>query len=475
MEKEALHVEYLTKYYETLCALDNVSFSLYQGEILGLTGLNGSGKTTLAKILSGNLQPDSGTIWVNGTCVVIPSSNAARDLGIYYIGQRSDLVPNLSIAENLTVLSDHSSRHLFFNQKADFCKSRLFLEEVGITLSVSEKCNALSLVQQHMLQVAKGLLLGCRVLIVDNVTNAYSSCEQDAFFSLLRRVQSMGCSVLFISQNPNQLFRISNRILVLRRGYYAGKLFPDEYSREKLMSMFVGHAYSELFSRRAFAADIEVLRVMHLSTDHYHDLNFSLHKSEILGISDVTSSDRFSLFNLFTGREPLHAGEISIFGKDIGPLTPQNLLNHRIGFIAPMSTGTSLFSNLTVAENAYLLQLRRLSNRFGFIRPSMERYAIQELHARNLFPDWSLNTKVKDLRINREHEIMLLLERWQQISPHVLFLCDIFLDLDPLAKKRLWRQLTEIAFRGTAIILVSSDFSEMFTLCDRIIELGNGS
>nr|WP_326183722.1 ATP-binding cassette domain-containing protein [uncultured Oscillibacter sp.] len=474
MKKEVLRVEHLTKYYEALCALDDFTFSLYQGEILGLAGLNGSGKTTLANILSGNRQPDSGTIWINGAIVSISSSNVARDLGIYYVGQRSDLVPNLSIAENLSVLSSHNSRQLFFNWKSDCAKTRRFLEEMGMPFSVTDKCSALSQVQQHMLQIAKGLFLGCRVLIVDNVTNAYSPCDQEVFFDLLRRVQKLGCSVLFISQNPQQLFRVSDRVLVLRRGYYAGQLFPGEYRREKLMSMLVGHTYSERSSRHVSAADTEVLRVTHLSTSHYHDLNFVLHKREILGISDVTSSDRFALFNLFTGREPLQAGDISIHGQNIGPLTPQNLLKHRVGFIAPMSTGTALFSNLTVAENISLLQLGRLSNRFGVLRPHMERYAMQELQEQQLFPDWSLNTKVKDLRIDPEHEIMILLERWRQIAPHVLLLCDIFLDLDPIVKKRVWNRLVEIALCGTAIILASSGFSDMLTHCDRIIELENG-
>ncbi len=240
------------------------------------------------------------------------------------------------------------------------------------------------------------------------------------------------------------------------------------------MSMLVGHVYSELFSRRAVAADVEVLEVRHLCTNHYHNLNFSLHKGEILGISDVTSSDRFGMLNLFTGRERLYSGEILLCGEKIAPLTPGNLLKHRMGFVVPLSAGTTLFPNLTVAENTYLLQLGKMSNPFGVLRPSMERFVMQELQDQRLFPSWSLNTKVKDIRMDREYEIMILLERWKRVAPHVLLLCDIFLDLDPVVKKRLWRELAEIAFRGAAIILFSSDFSEMFTLCDRLIELENG-
>ena len=149
-------------------------------------------------------------------------------------------------------------------------------------------------------------------------------------------------------------------------------------------------------------------------------------------------------------------------------------MKHRMGFVVPLSAGTTLFPNLTVAENTYLLQLGKMSNPFGVLRPSMERFVMQELQDQRLFPSWSLNTKVKDIRMDREYEIMILLERWKRVAPHVLLLCDIFLDLDPVVKKRLWRELAEIAFRGAAIILFSSDFSEMFTLCDRLIELENG-
>ena len=473
MKKELLRVEHLTKLHDNIHSLNDLSFSLYEGEIMGLTGLNRSGKTTLADILTGILYQYAGTIWIDEESVSISSPNTARELGIYCIRQNPDLVPNLSIAENLSLLSCRS-QGFFTNRKADLCKVQSLLQEMGLPFSAETKCGILTLTQQRLLQMAKSVFIGCRILIVDNITNAYSSYEQQDFFSTLQLIRKQGCGIIFISQDPEQLFSFCDRILVLRKGYYAGKLFPADYNKELLMSLLVGYTYQELFSRYSSAIGEEIFRIECLCTKSLHNFSLSLHQGEILGISDISNSNLQDLLRLFIGDEPIISGTISLAGQPIRQFSPQNLLRHRIGVVSMSPIRSDLFPNLTIAENANLLLLSRLTNYLGILRPQLERYSSHELLERLPFSEKNLHSTVQDLRVSREHEVMILLERWQKIRPHVLFLMDIFCDLDMVARKHLRFKLAELSCQGTAIVLLSADFSELLLLCDRIITLENG-
>lgn len=280
MKKELLQVDHLTKYHDKIPSLDDLSFSLYEGEILGLTGLNRSGKTTLAEILNGIQHQDSGTIWLGDVCASISSPNMARELGIYSIGQSLDLVPNLSIAENLTILSNQK-QGFWANRKADILRIGALLDEFGIAFSPEIKCGRLTLIQQRLIQIVKGIFIGCNILIIDNITDAYSASEKQEFFSLLRFVRDRGCGIIFISQNVEQLFSVCDRILVLRKGYCAGKLFPGDYQKEKLMNLLVGHAFHDLPSHYPAVIGEEVFRVEHLRTKGLHDFSLSLRRGEL--------------------------------------------------------------------------------------------------------------------------------------------------------------------------------------------------
>lgn len=473
MKKELLRVEHLTKLYERVYSLDDLSFCLYEGEIIGITGLNRSGKTTLANILNGVFRQDAGTIWIDEKKVSISSPNSARSLGIYCIGQNPDLIQNLSIAENLSLFSQ-GSRKVFVNHKADLCKAQEVLNDMGLPLSAETKCFNLTLTEQRLLQIVKGFFIGCHILIIDNITNSYSVSEQQDIFSMLRLLRKRGCGVIFISQDSEQLFSICDRVLVLRKGYYAGKLYPEDYCKERLMNLLIGHPNHDLFSHDSSAIGEEIFRIERLCTRNLHNLSLSLHRSEILGISDIGSSNLQDLFWILTGDEPIESGSIFLGGQLIRQFSPENMLQNRIGFVFVSPARSDLFPNLTVAENINLLLLNRLSNSLGFLRPSLESYSSHELLESLPFPEKTLNTKVKDLRISREHEVMILLERWQKIYPHVLFLIDIFCELDVLARKHLRSKLAEISCQGTAIILVSADFAELMKFCDRMITLENG-
>ena len=285
MKKELLRVEHLTKLYEKIHILDDLSFCLYEGEIMGITGLNRSGKTTLANILNGVLRQDAGAIWINEKKAAISSPNSARSLGIYCIGQNPDLIPNLSIAENLSLFSKGSLK-LFVNHKADLCKAQEVLYDMGLSLSAETKCFNLTLTQRRLLQIVKGVFIGCRILIIDNITNSYSVSEQQDIFSMLRLIRQRGCGVIFISQDSEQLFSICDRVLVLRKGYYAGKLYPEDYCKERLVNLLVGYPNHDLLSHNSSAIGEEIFRIEGLCTKNLHNLSLSLHRGEILGISD---------------------------------------------------------------------------------------------------------------------------------------------------------------------------------------------
>lgn len=471
MKKEILRVEHLTKTFTGIRILDNLSFSLYESEILGLTGLNHSGKTTLANILNGASRPNDGTIWFHGKKVIIPSTKAARSLGIYCIGRQADLILDQTVSENLSLLPEQSINGIFINKKENLVKTQRLLHKMGLCIDAKVRCGSLSPAQQHFVQIAKGVLFHSRIIVIDGITSSYSAPELEAFFSLLRRVQEQNISVIFITQKYAQLFPISSRILVLRKGYAAGTVFPEDYTAEALSALMSGQPHTTSFSHRPFRSKEEVFRIEHVYTPSLHDINLSLAKGEILGINAMNDSDTPSIMRIFTNDEPVLSGSVFLHGKELKNLSPNKLAENRIGVISFSLMRFNLFPNLTVLENLNLLRLKRLKNAAGFISSRIERYTALEFSDTLSFPEKHLYTKVRDLRLSPEQEIMILLERWRSVSPHVLLLSGISRDLDAVSLEQIWSKLESLSAHGTAIILFSTDFSELLPLCDRVISI----
>lgn len=471
MKNELLRVEHLDKIHNGVQILDDLSFSLYEGEILGLTGLNHSGKTTLANILNGICTPDCGTIWVNGEKVQIFSTKSARNLGIYGIGQEPDLIPDQTVSENLALCLGKSPKSFIIHKKENLLNAQGILHKMELSINARTKCRSLTDAQQHLIQIVKGFLFQSRVLIIDNVTSLYSEKELAVFFDLLHLVQKKRVAIIFISQKTHQLFSVSTRILVMRKGTIAGTLFPEEYTAKTLSALMTGQPQPALFLCRPAHEKKEVFRIEHLYTSSLSNINFSLEKGEILGVNASVSSDTPSLMRVFTNRERPLSGSIFIEGRKLKKLTPREFAANRIGVIPFSLMRPNLFLNLTVLENLNLLQLKRLRNAIGLVSSRIERYTVQEFSKNLSLSEQQLYSKVRDLQLSPEQEIAILLERWRCVSPRVLLLSGISRDLDAIALRRIWSRLEHFSFQHTSIILLSTDSSDLLTQCDRVITL----
>ena len=469
MKKEVLRFEHITKMFDSLHGLKSLSFCLFEGEILGVAGMNSAGKSTLANLIAGTRVPESGAMYLRGNLVNIFSAKAARALGIYHIGPTPDLVPALSIAENLSLFSNH----FFIRRKREAAEISTLLNDMHLPFQPDTICQSLTLPQQHLVQIAKGVANDCQIIMIDDVTNAYSPNELAVFISTLQLVVKRSISVILISQLYEQLFSACDRILLLRDGQYAGQMFHEDYQREKFLSLLTGHAYQELISpRRTLIGDV-VFCAESLVSNSLHNLTFSVRQGEILGITDITHSNSMALPEVLTGKEFLLSGSISICGKKLTALTAQNLVAHDIGIITSRTPYYGLFPNMGLTENLTTLMMPKLS-RFGFLRPNLYAYVKKEFFkSQEGLPDPT--GFPSDFSLTPKENVLIVLEQWRVAGVKVLFLADLTQDLDIVARKAVWQRIEEIAHMGISVVLLSSDFTELTHITDRFIILENGS
>ena len=471
MSEPAVRFEKITRRFPGVQALSDVSLEIAAGSCHALCGENGAGKSTLGKILAGIHTPDSGRLFVHGREVHFTSPRDALAAGVGMVHQELAFCENLSVAENLC-LGALPARAGLLDRQAMADRATAMLAEIGTTLDVGRAVGSLTIAQQQMVQIAMAVSGGARIIIFDEPTSSLSQVEADRLYELIGRLTARGVACIYVSHRMPEVFRLCDTVSVLRDSQHVGTRPIAELSEHELVQMMIGRPLAEYVSPPNAVPGDEVLRVSGLSSPgKFEDVSFSLRSGEVLGIAGLVGAGRSELAQALFGLDRVSRGEISLRGQRVRVDTPAEAISLGIGLVPEDRKRQGLVPQQSALHNLSLAILRRLS-RLGWLRRREERSVAQEFFDRLRVRAASLDAVVAGLSGGNQQKIVLA--RWLAARANVLILDEPTRGVDVGAKAEIHALIGELAARGSAILLISSELPEILTLATRIIVLRAG-
>ena len=466
----------ITKRFGSVTVLDAVSFDLAAGEVHALFGANGAGKSTLSKVIAGHLQPNAGTMLLDGRACSFRSPRDALEAGLAMVMQETSLAPDLSVLENIFLPLYGRRGH--FRSKALRQQAHDVLEQLGVAnaIEVDGRTGDLSAAHRQLVEIARALALKARVIIFDEPTTALSPSEVANLFVVMDRLRSDGCAMIFVSHRLEEIFAITDRVTVLRDGKVAaGGLKTAGLSQTELVRLMIGRDLESAPPRRAHsdeAADAVVLEVERLAAPPLlKDVSFRLHQGEILGLGGLVGAGRSETLEAIFGLRAVHGGTMSLFGQAHRPRRPLDAIRSGLGYVAEDRRAQSILPDLSVRENLMIAAL-------SVQRSALVRYGAAREHAAALAGKLDLPAHRLDdesmLSFSGGMQQKILIMRWLLLEPSVLLLDEPTKGIDIGARSAIYTLLREIAAAGVAVLIVSSDFQELIALCDRIVPVSDG-
>jgi L-arabinose transport system ATP-binding protein len=462
----------LRKAFGGVQALRGVDVEARAGEVLALVGENGAGKSTLLKILSGAYTPDSGELTIDGRPVRFASPRAAHAAGVRVIYQEPEIVPHVSVAENIYVGALPNRRHTFSSRTVEE-RARADLARYGFThaLSPGTLGEHLSPAQRQLVEIMRALIADVRVIAFDEPTSSLSDTEVEALFTLIRRLRDEGVAVLYVSHRLPEIFAIADRVTVLRDGAVVGTRATRQTDTDELVSMMVGRDLTGMYSRKAHPHGDVVLSVRGLSSDRVHDVSFEVHAGEVLGIAGLVGAGRSELAHAIVGNDPRTAGDIAVGGKAARIRSPRDAIRAGIGFVPEERKAQALLMERSVRDNTTLAVLPRIS-RMHVVRRGEERRIAREFARRLNVRTPSVEHVVANLSGGNQQKVVLA--RWLASRPKVLILDEPTRGVDVGAKAEIYDAIDDLAADGLAIIVISSELPEILALSDRVLVMQAG-
>lgn len=465
----------LYKRYGAIQALTDVNLTLYAGQTQAIVGSNGAGKSTLVKILTGVVAPDSGSVLINGSAMPLGDPRAALSAGIACIYQHPNLIPELSVMDNI-VIGHHPTRALgFLDRKAQRKIVRDLLEKHDLRLDLNAPVGTLSSVQQKEVEIAKALSLDASVILMDEPTAALSHTEVEKLFRSIQQFCQQGVAVLYISHILDEIFSVAQQVTVLRDGQVKVSAPIQEMTKAKLVEAMLGR---ELISVVEQASPHEtsnrpvVLECRGLNKKHvFYDINFKLHAGEILCITGLIGAKRTELMRAIFGVDPADSGEIWVWEKPVKIRHPLDAIRLGMGFVPEDRHRDGLFLDLSIAVNTITASLNLVTRARLLLPRVIQRLVRGQIEKMEIAPPVA-SYRVKNLSGGNQQKVQL--GRWLVGSTKILILDEPTIGIDVGTKATIYRMLRELASQDTAVIVVSSDLEEVLTVADRILVMVNG-
>ena len=467
------------KSFPGVVALDGVSLAVSPGAVHAVVGENGAGKSTLMKILSGVYQPDAGEVLVDGKPVKFENPREAERAGIAIIYQELNLIPALSVAENV-FLGRETTRFCFVNRRKLESKTDELLERLGHRLDPRRTVGTLKVSDQQVVEIAKALSLNARVLIMDEPTTALAADDTERLFDIIRTLTAHRAAVVYISHKMDELFRIADEFTVLRDGKLVRHRAAKETAPADLVRMMVGREITYERSDGTKRNGTELLRVERLSSRHVDatgrrklsDISFRLRAGEVLGVAGLMGAGRTELLeSLFGVHKTTADSRVTLEGRPLAIGDPRAAIKAGLAFVSEDRKEQGLLLDMSVQRNITLARLANFT-RFGFIRPTREEKAATEYVARLGIKTPSTSQATVNLSGGNQQKVVLA--KWLLTAPRVLLLDEPTKGIDVKGKTEIYRLIEELAASGLGIILVSSELPELLALSDRIIVMREG-
>lgn len=469
-----LKLKGISKNFPGVRALHNVHLEIRRGEVHALLGENGAGKSTLMKILSGAYMRDAGEIFWEGRKVEIHNPKEAQELGIGIIYQEFNLVPQLSISENVWIGREHfRNRPLHLIDWPEMHgRTQALLDELRLPLDPRRPVEGLGVAHQQMVEIAKALSLDAKLLIMDEPTSALSESEINQLFTLIRRLKERGVSVVFISHHLDEVFEICARGTILRDGEYIKTVDLAHTTEEELIQLMVGRSLDQQYPKVAAQRGSEALRVEGLSrAGVLHDISFCAYGGEILGIAGLVGAGRTELMRAVFGADKVDHGQVFILGKPVKISSPQSAIKHGLGLLPEDRKQQGLILILSVLQNISLASLDRLKSR-GLLRLKDEKMQANSFIEKLRILTPGINQQVQFLSGGNQQKVVLA--KWLASQSKVLIFDEPTRGIDVGAKVEVYHLMNTLVENGVAVIMVSSEMPELLGMSDRILVMHEG-
>ena len=467
-----LEMQHISKRFGGIQALDDVSVQVSPGEIHALVGENGAGKSTLIKILSGAYTRDSGTICIDGEEVSISSPLAAKNLGVSVIYQEFMLAPDLTVAENIFIDRLAGDKKLIRWKKLRE-DAKEILKELGFeNIAVTEKVGRLSVAHQQIVEICKCLTRNAKILILDEPTAVLTVTEISRLFRLVRLLKEKGVSIIFVSHHMNEIFELCDSYTVLKDGKFVKRGMVQDTTTEGLIQSMIGRELSQMFPQRNARIGDVVLKVEGLSIgDKIKDISFEVRQGEVLGFSGLVGAGRTEVMRAIFGADAMTSGKIYYLGEELHLKEPRDAVRKGIGYLAENRKSQGLLVNQSIKVNTTLTALGKVTNH-GFIRRKYENQQVESLLQRISTRYGALGDEVNSLSGGNQQKISFAKWIWADCK------CIIFDEptrgVDVGAKVEIYDIINRLAEQGTAVIIVSSEMTEIIGTCDRAIIMSQG-
>ncbi len=468
----ALSMEKVSKRFPGTLAVDNVDFEVYAGEVHALIGENGAGKSTLMKMIAGSFDDYAGSIQVNGKEVKLASPALAKANGIEMIYQELSLAMPLSIAENVLV-GILPTKGFLLDKKAMVEMTAERLEKVGLSyLHPLTKVKEISQHEAQLVEIAKALGNKPCILVMDEPTSALSREEVERLFEIIDRLKKQGLAIIYISHHLPEIFRVADRITVMRDGKKVGTYEKDEVSTEKLIELMVGKSVKEFYSNRKAKYGEEMLRVENLSRyGFFRDISLKVRRGEILGICGLAGSGRSELARALAGVDPIDEGEILIEGKKVKYKSMSGALKHGIAYLTENRKTQGLALRISMGENALSALIPRHTKNLVYSAKRGEKILEETIQELQIYPP-DPSRMVNNLSGGNQQKV--LMAKWLATQPKVFIIDEPTRGVDIGAKLIIHKAIERLADQGNAVILISSDLPELTGLSNRILVMRRG-
>lgn len=470
VEQPLIQLINIAKRFPGVVAVDDVNLDIYPGEVHVVAGENGAGKSTLMKLLSQVEHPSHGTITMQGQPVQSINPQHAQALGIAMVYQEFALAPHLTVAQNIS-LGREPGRLGIIAKHVEVEQARQLLQRVGLHIDPRKTAASLSVAEQQLVEIAKALAIDAKLVIMDEPTATLTSQEIEGLFAVIRGLTARKIAVLYISHRLDEIFRIADRVTVMRDGKVVATLPRSDIDEQKLIRLMVGRDITNLYPKPTSAIGEVIFQAKDISRRHIlHNCSFDIRVGEILGFAGLIGAGRTELARAVFGADPIDGGSVWLDGKKVKLKSSANAIAAGIGYLTEDRKKDGLAMTLSITQNITLANLPTIAE---FIDLRKERHIAERERERLKIRTPSVLRKVAVLSGGNQQKVIVA--RWLETQVRVLFFDEPSRGIDVKAKAEMFELIGKLAAEGRAIVIISSYLPELINMCDRILVLREGS
>ena len=468
-----LEIEGVVKVFPGVVALDNVGFTLRAGTVHALMGENGAGKSTLMKIIAGIYVPDDGHLRVKGRPLTLHGPLDALNNGIAMIHQELNLMPFMTVAENIWIRREPKNRFGFVDHRELRERTQRLFSRLAIDIDPEVEVRSLSIANRQMVEIAKAVSFDSDVLIMDEPTSALTDKEVEHLFRIIRQLRQAGKGIVYITHKMNELFEIADEVSVFRDGKYIATRRAGEVTRDEIIHMMVGREVTQMFPKEDVPIGDVVLSVRDLKVEGlFEGVTFDLRAGEILGLAGLVGSGRSNVAEALFGVVPATGGEIRIDGKLVTIGAPAAAMAHGMAFLTEDRKDTGCFLQLDVLSNMDMAVLSQRYVKRGFVQRGALERDCEEMSRKLRVKTPGMNEIIQNLSGGNQQKV--LIGRWLLTRPKILILDEPTRGIDVGAKAEIHRLVSQLAGQGVAVLMISSEMPEVLGMSDRVMVMHEG-